>query len=179
MVLSLTAFKQLRSLADTRHQIYNRLNDTLRLFSGRMPKQGDSQSAACNFGMCTYYSTFRQSYAGHLSGRVTVTVGTIQLHERSYQTMTDEYMASELDIAVASGLPGGLNFQDVNVVVRETATALKVRFELKDPSRTDGRVYQIMPASAIRSFIWKTIFEHCDPASMTHTPTNSDVVRKV
>jgi hypothetical protein len=55
--------------------------------------------------------------------------------------MTDEYMASELDIAVASGLPGGLDFQDVNVVVRETATALKVRFELKDTSQTDGRVY--------------------------------------
>ena len=93
--------------------------------------------------------------------------------------MTDEYMASELDIAVASGLPGGLDFQDVNVVVRETATALKVRFELKDTSQTDGRVYQIMPASAIRSFIWTTIFEHYNPASMTHTPTNSDVFRKV
>lgn len=156
----------------------NWLNDTLRLFSGRVPKQGDSQSAVSNFGMCTYYSTFRQSYAGHLSGRVTVTVGTIQLYERSYQTMTDEYMASELDIAVASRLPEGLNFQDINVVVRETATALKVRFELKDPSQTDGRVYRIMPASAIRSFIWKTRFEHCNPASMTHTTINSDAVKK-
>jgi hypothetical protein len=93
--------------------------------------------------------------------------------------MTDEYMASELDIAIASRLPEGLNFQDINVVVRETATALKVRFELKDPSQTDGRVYRIMPASAIRPFIWKTRFEHCNPASMIHTTTNSDAVRKV
>ena len=92
--------------------------------------------------------------------------------------MTDEYMASELDIAVASRLPEGLNFQDINVVVRETATALKVRFELKNPSQTDGRVYRIMPASAIRSFIWKTRFEHCNPASMTHTTINSDAVKK-
>jgi hypothetical protein len=154
----------------------NWLNDTLRVFSGRVPKQVETQSAVCDFGICTYYSTFGQSYAGQLSGRVTVTVGTIQLHGRSYQTMTDEYMASELDIAAASSLPQGLNFPDISVVVRETATALKVRFELKDPSQENGRIYRIMPAYAIRSFIWKTRFEHCDPAWTTHTTTASDAI---
>ena len=36
-----------------------------------------------------------------------------------------------------------------------------------------------MPASAIRSFIWKAKFEHCNPASTTHKTIPSDTVEKL
>jgi hypothetical protein len=156
----------------------NWLYDALRLFSGRNIKKVDTQSAVCDFGICAYWSTFGRRSGGQLSGRVTVTVGSILSHERSYQMMTDDYMASELDIADASRLPANLKFHDISVIVRETATALKVRFELKDPARKDGRVYRIMPASVIRSFLWKTRFENCHPASAAHATTASEAVVK-
>ncbi|KAF2833989.1 hypothetical protein CC86DRAFT_451503 [Ophiobolus disseminans] len=166
--------KDLEPLESAMYVSTYRIYDTLRLFTGRYFPPIDRAGALCGNGLCAYYSAFNRSGGGHISDRITITVGAIESHERAYRGMSDDFVDHTFDILEVSKIPPTATFDDMDIIIRETANELKIRFEFRDPARKSAKVYRSGPDDSIRSFVRKTRFLHCVPSSSEHKSTISD-----
>jgi hypothetical protein len=145
------------------------LFDALEIFSGRAGAYHFDDSRTCavsKHGICVYWQALGKASNGHLTGRVTVLPGQIELNEKSYSLMID-LLGRPLQISDALGWASSLTFSDISVLVKETTGALQLSLEIRQSNHNDAQKICISPALAINEFLCQQGLVVCEGRGCT------------